>query len=225
MKKIKPISRLLIIFGLYSFIVFYLSYQDKEAFWITYIFTMFAFAIKMVNIVDVSVRGYTSEEFVKMPLRVSSSVYLVIQLVLGAILILMSASFKLALITEIIFFVVFMIIILTMSMGKEYISAIDQATGESVAFKRNMQIVVLDLYNRETSEEKKRAFHELFECIRYSDPMAPTEEIRETDRSISSSIITLGRESTSMTAEDVENTVKEIMNDIHLRNEKCKMYK
>lgn len=225
MKKLKPISRLLIVFGLYSFIVFYLSCQDKEAFWITYIFTMFAFAIKMVNIVDISVRGYTSEEFVAMPLRMGSSVYLFIQLMLGSILVLVSASFNLALITEIIVFIAFMVIILTMSMGKDYILAIDHATGEDVAFNANMQVMILDLYNRETSEEKKKVFHELYECIRYSDPIVPIEEIRDLDRSISSSITTLGRESASMTVEDVENTVKEIMNDIHLRNEKCKLYK
>ena len=175
---------LLILFVLYSTVVFVLPFYKNNVFWLSYFFTIIAFAVQIYVFCYVfREEADIKSKFYRFPITRISVVYLVVQSVLGII------SMLFATIVPVwIPFVLYVIMLGIVGIGliavdtvQTEIIATDQKLEKDISFMCNLQSKVNMLVAHPESGEICTSLEKFAESCRYSDPVSSkaTKEIEQ----------------------------------------------
>lgn len=222
-KKISVLWTLISIMGLavYNLCVFLLATHYTNAFWVSYIFTSIAFAVQLVAFLIFN-KSNANSKFLGLPLFYFVGGYFTVQLVAGIVFMLIPMSATLPLIIQVIILVVFLSAILTGAIAKEQFSR-TEANINSAAFNiRTLAMNAEQLYLAEENGNKKAELKELYEAIRYSDPMSTSEAIRKLDDQIDTAFKKVCSMTDACSESDLKKEIKPILDLITKRNLLCR---
>jgi len=99
-------------------------------------------------------------------------------------------TFQISLAIEVIILAIFFIIAILLLRSRNYIENIEKTTKEQINFTKNLQKEVEILYNKYNNEKYKDQLFELYEIVRYINPMS-TPEIKSLEDKITEDLESL----------------------------------
>ncbi|MGL6298175.1 MAG: hypothetical protein ACRC1M_03300 [Methanobacteriaceae archaeon] len=168
---------LLVVYSLITVIAFPMK---GLVFWTGYIFTVIAF-ILLIILNNKLFNDKVKSSFNSLPLSIISYIYLLIQIVFSFVLMslsiftIFSNAFEMSLTIEVIILAIFLIIAILLLKSVNYIENIEETTKNQINFIKNLQTEVKILYNKYSDEEYNDQLFELYETVRYSNPMSNSE--------------------------------------------------
>ena len=141
-------------------------------FWLSYIFTVIAFASIIVLTAQLySKKATLSETFLHLPLFSVLWIYFVVQLIAGLVLMTGIFSVAISLVVQVVLLCMFAISGASALLGKNIVSAIESRTKENVVTIRSLAIEVQSMSAHCGDAALKGKLAKLAEAIRFSDPM------------------------------------------------------
>lgn len=209
-----------ILFVLVSVVAFAVPSAKTAAFWISYAFTVIAFAAQIaIWKTGLGRNESLKSKFLGFPVVHIGIVYLVIQsITLAAFLFIptlpiWSAVAACAAITG-----VFAVCLITSDVGRSEIERVSAKVQEKTFFIKQVQTEIELLADAETDVTTKSALTQLAEKIRYSDPMS-NEQIADIEDRITAKVAELKK------AADKTNCIVELNSLFDERSRKCKLLK
>lgn len=194
--------------------------ERNNVFWWSYGFTNLAFIVQffiwdnLVTDIDIA-----KSQFLYLPIISVSSIYLIIQLfVTWRLLLIPYIQEWMAIIVYSLIFGVALICMLATNLGTKEIQRVDNTVATKVNFIRSLQSDVEILIQKEESKEIKNALQELYDKIRYSDPMG-NDFVRDIEYKIQSKILEIN------SSDDKMSLIKNIIDLVTERNVKLKNFK
>ncbi len=222
MKKnsVKGYAILGILFVLISVIVFAAPIIKTAAFWISYTFTVIAFAAQiMIWKVAIGHRKSLKSKFLGFPVVYIGFVYLAIQIVsLAVFLLFPTLPFWSAVITCIVIVGISSTCMIASDVGRDEIERVSAKVQEKTFYMKDLQSAVELLSNEESDTATKSALIQLSEKIRYSDPMGD-EHVADIEEQITAKIASL------RFSEDKAKDINELNSLLDERNKKIKILK
>lgn len=212
--------------GIYSLCVFVITDSYSNRFWIAYGFTTAAF-VSQVIIPSLLYFGKTlkNDGFLGIPLLIPSSIYLVVQLVTGVILMIIPVPVKLTLIIEVVIFSCFVFVTFALKeWGKAAVES-DIRIEESTIFVEDLTIHAERLYEEMNSPERKAELKKMWEVIRYSDPVSNDDLVCSVNKQIEKAFEAVCKDSNTKTKEEFSKDVKVVIDLVNRRNAICKRNK
>lgn len=229
MKKQKGLALILamvICLGLYSLCVFLIAKERTSALWIAYSFTVLAivieFAVPLVRGTDP-----TREKVLILGLSqvVFTTVYVLAQIVVGALLMITKAGTTVTIILCAIILSVYLLTTLAFVMGSSHVADVETKVKTSTGSIKAMVDMAALLYNTEKEGEKKAILKKVYEALRYSDPMSTTAEIQALDASIMAELIQLRDGIQDCSVDTLAREAERIDTAVQERNILCKSSK
>lgn len=206
----------------YNVLVFVLSGQFGQfdgTFWTAWAFTILAFISQFVILVMLSKdRAYQKDRFLGLPLLVRSTAYFIVQLIAGALMMIIHAPFVLTIVIEVIAFAVYAFVVLKAAFAKDIIAANEEAVQEKTRDMRTLSARAAALYNSENNETKKAELKKLYEALKYSSPASDRPDIIEMNKKITDKFDALDSNISRMSPNDVSDSVGELMKMISTRS-------
>ena len=215
--KIAIISILFIILNVIAFVI---PIEKGNSFWITYGFTIIAFLSQIVvwRISFIGVESHKTK-FLGIPLIYLTTVYLIIQIVLFAFIIVASnVPTWITIILNILVTGIFLMIILSTLIGRNEVDRIEVKVSEKVYYIKSLQAKIEMLALREKDPTQKQALDKLAQKVRFSDPMSH-ESLSELELEISQNVDQLKQ------VDDMLPRIEEIEYLLTERNKMCKLLK
>lgn len=212
--------------GVYNLCVFALFDKYENGFWLAYAFTMMSFLIQIVFLI-VSVFGadIKKDDFWKLPFLIVDSIYLLVQLVVGIVLMILSVSVKITLVIEILIFGGFTLVLLAVLMGKRKISDSDRIKEDASLFIKKLCQEAESIYNNETDQLKKSELKKLYEVIRYSEPLSKNAEIHNLNGQIKNCFELVCKNLNEKSMDELSEDVRKTIDLLAKRNLICKTSK
>ena len=209
-----------ILFVLVSVIAFAVPSAKNAAFWISYAFTVIAFAAQIVTWKAALGRaGSFKSKFLGFPVVYIGIVYLVIQLIAFAVFMLFPAlPVWSAIIACAVIAGVSAVCMIASDAGHSEIGRTEAKVQKKVFYIKQLQTEVETLADAETDIAAKTALTQLAEKIRYSDPMS-SEQLADLESKISDKVLEL------KTAKNKTEIVSELFSLLDERNRKIKILK
>lgn len=209
-----------ILFVLISVIVIAVPSVKTTAFWISYAFTVIAFAVQIFIWKLALGRDKTlKSRFLGIPVIYVGIAYLIIQIIaLGVFLSVPTLPLWSSVVVCIIIAGISVVCVISGEVGRNKIERVDAKIGEKVFYIKELQTEVELLANVETEIPTKDKLIRLTEKIRFSDPMS---DVQLTD--VESRIITKISELKSST--DKSTIIDELNLLLDERNKKIKILK
>ena len=209
-----------ILFVLVSVIAFAIPSAKNTAFWISYAFTVIAFAAQIV--IWKAALGRTESlksKFLGLPVVHIGIVYLVVQIIAFAVFLSIPTlpSWS-AVVACAVIACISTVCMITAAVGRNEIERVSAKVQEKTFFIKQLQTEVELLADAETDIATKSALTQLAEKIRYSDPMS-NEQIADIEDRITVKIGELKN------ATDKTNCIVELNSLFDERNRKCKLLK
>ncbi len=209
-----------ILFVLVSAIAFAVPLAKNAAFWISYAFTVIAFAAQIVIWKSTLGRAESlKSKFLGFPVIHIGIVYLIVQIIALAVFLLIptlpiwSAVVACAVVAG-----VSAVCMIASDVGRSEIERVSAKVREKTFYIKQLQTEVGLLAGAETDAATKSALAQLAEKIRYSDSMS-NEQIADIENRITAKIAEL-KSSTDKT--EIINELNSLLNE---RNKKCKLLK
>lgn len=205
-----------ILFALLNVIVFLIPTEKSTAFWISYIFTVVAFASQ---IAVWKLAHNKKSKLLAIPTVQAGIVYLIIQLIALAIFIILPSSpIWLTIIVCSIILALFVLVAIASQAGAAEITRVEEKIKDKRAFIQFLQIDIEMLTESEKNAEIKAELKKLAEKVRYSDPMSH-ETLGDLESRISAKVEEM------KTSENKKALIGEIDLLLTERNKKCKILK
>lgn len=209
-----------ILFTLVSIIAFAVPTAKTAAFWISYVFTVIAFAAQIVIWKSALGRAESlKSKFLGFPVIHIGIVYLIVQIIALAVFLLIptlpiwSAVVACALVAG-----VSAVCMIASDIGRSEIERVSAKVREKTFYIKQLQAEVELLAGAETDAATKSELAQLAEKIRYSDPMSD-EQIADIENRITAKIAEL-----KSSTEKVK-IITELNSLLDERNRKCKLLK
>ena len=204
------------LFALLNVIVFLIPTEKSTAFWISYIFTVVAFASQ---IAVWKLAHNKKSKLLGIPTVQAGIVYLIIQLIALAIFIILPSSpIWLTIIVCSIILALFVLVAIASQAGAAEITRVEEKIKDKRAFIQFLQIDIEMLTESEKNAEIKAELKKLAEKVRYSDPMSH-ETLGDLESRISAKVEEM------KTSENKKALIGEIDLLLTERNKKCKILK
>jgi hypothetical protein len=213
---------MIILFVVYSLLVL-LVFPDKNiVFWSAYVFTTIAFIIEIL-LNKKLFNEKTKSSFNNLPLAMVSFGYLAIQVILSFILMLFSflISFELSIIIQILILAIFLIISILLFRSRDYIDDLEEKTELQINFIKNLQKEVEIIYNKYNNETYQTQLFELYETVRYTNPMS-TNDIKNLEDEIAKNLKDLKIELENNNEKEILNLINILKNNLNEREVKVK---
>lgn len=209
-----------ILFVLVSAIAFAVPLAKNAAFWISYAFTVIAFAAQIIIWKSTLGRAESlKSKFLGFPIVHIGIVYLTVQIIALAVFLLIptlpiwSAVAACAVVAG-----VSAVCIIASDVGRSEIERVSAKGREKTFYIKQLQTEVELLAGAETDASTKSALAQLTEKIRYSDPMSD-EQITDIENRITAKIAEL------KSSADKTEIINELNSLLDERNRKCKLLK
>ena len=222
MKKNKGMAYavLAIAFVLFNVIAFAVSITKTATFWVSYIFTVVAFASQIAIWIFAFRDADTQKsKFLGIPLISVGITYLIIQIIAFAVF--MALPFLaswIALVVCALILGISAICLIGMETGREEINRVEAKAGKKVFYIKSLQVGNEMLASVETDSDTKVALTKLVERIRFGDPMS-SEALADLEAEISAKVNEL------KTAENKAEIITGLDLLITERNKKVKFLK
>lgn len=209
-----------ILFVLVSVVAFAVPSAKTAAFWISYAFTVIAFAAQIaIWKAGLGCNESLKSKFLGFPVVHIGIVYLVIQsITLAAFLFIPTLPIWSAVVACAAITGVFAVCLITSDVGRSEIERVSAKVQEKTFFIKQVQTEIELLADAETDVATKSALTQLAEKIRYSDPMS-NEQIADIEDRITAKVAELKK------AADKTNCIVELSSLFDERNRKCKLLK
>ena len=209
-----------ILFVLLSVVAFAVPSAKTAAFWISYAFTVIAFAAQIaIWKAGLGRNESLKSKFLGFPVVHIGIVYLVIQsITLAAFLFIPTLPIWSAVVACAAITGVFAVCLITSDVGRSEIERVSAKVQEKTFFIKQVQTEIELLADAETDVATKSALTQLAEKIRYSDPMS-NEQIADIEDRITAKVAELKK------AADKTNCIVELSSLFDERNRKCKLLK
>lgn len=215
-----------LIFIIYSILMFWIFDQSKTMFKLCYVFSVVATALAtFMPVFMIKPQNTAKTIFNRFSLAMFTSLYFGIQLVLGFVLTLLGfLPTVIGVILELALAFIYAIGIITSSLGIDYIKDLEKEQKEKVYFIKSIAVDIEGLVNKVQDAELKKKLEKLSETARYSDPMSH-QSLSGLESQISIKVEALKASINEGKLETVENDCKAIEDMFNERNEKCKILK
>lgn len=161
-----------ILLGVFNLLVFLLSKNRTDVFWLSYAFMTLAFVVQIVSMLLSFKTADVETAFFGIPLASFSVFYLCAEIVIGALfMIFQAAGFTLALIIQLLVLAAFLIIAIISLMARDTVRQIGETVKENVFSLKSVLIDVDMIRESCTDPDLKESLRKLSETIKYSDPM------------------------------------------------------
>ena len=209
-----------IAFVLVSVIAFIVPSAKTTAFWISYAFTVIAFAAQIVIWKAALGRAESlKSKFLGFPVVHIGMVYLVVQIIVFAVFLFAPAlPVWSAIVTGAVIAGSSAICMIAADVGRSEIEQVSAKAREGTFYIRQLQTDIESLADTETNAETKTALKQLAEKIRFSDPVRDAQ-ITDIENHITSKISEL------KSATDKSRIINEINSLLDERNKKIKILK
>ena len=219
-RSLKGYVILAILFVLVSVIAFAVPSAKTAAFWISYAFTVIAFAAQII--IWKAALGRTESlksKFLGLPVVHIGIVYLVVQIIAFAVFLFIPAlPIWSAVVTCVVIAGISAACMIASDVGRSEIERVSAKVREKAFYIKQLQVDVELLADAETDTATKSALTQLAEKIRYSDPMSD-EQIVDIEERITEKIAEL------KASADKAKIINEINSLLDERNRKCKILK
>jgi len=210
----------------YSLILF-IAVNDKNAnFWIGYSFTIVAFLLQIVTDVPLLYNKNSLKDiFFGIPMEELGSIYLIVQLILGFIIIFVpNFNTTLAIVLNIIVLAVFFVVLISSFIAKDVIVKVDEKVQQKTFYIKSL-LSDVEIINSKTEDPVlRKSLKSLEDTIKYSDPMSH-DSLNTIENKIELKVSQLGGIIENGKAEDSKALINEIELLFVERNKKCKVLK
>ena len=197
-----------ILFVLVSVIAFAVPLAKTAAFWISYAFTVIAFAA-------LGRAESLKSKFLGFPVVHIGMVYLVVQIIAFAVFLFAPAlPVWSAIVAGAVIAGSSAICMIAADVGRSEIEQVSAKAGEGTFYIKRLQTDIESLADTETNAETKTALKQLAEKIRFSDPMS-NKRLAELDNQISTKVAEL------RTMSNKAEIITELISLLEERNRKC----
>ncbi len=185
-KNIKFNLTLLIIFILYTIIVMLIFHKNTYFFWTSYLFTLIAFVLQFLLIYYLTNKNSDGELFNNLPLIMVSNLYFFIQIIISILfLVFKNIGLNLSIVVQTIILGLFIITEISLSRTKDHIISVDENNKNQTLFLTKMKIEI-EILSNNIDLELKKDFNNLFDVIRYSNPVTNKESVYLEEKILSS---------------------------------------
>jgi hypothetical protein len=147
-------------------------FNANHVFWISYLFTLIAFAIQLLINYYLINKNESSKTFNNLPLLIACTFYFFIQIIVSIILMIINMGIlNFPIVIQSVILGIFIIIALLLSQSKGHIEAVEEDTKNQTLFLTKMKKEVEILSNK-VDDNLKDTFDDLFEIVRYANPMS-----------------------------------------------------
>lgn len=205
-----------ILFVLVSVIAFAVPLAKTAAFWISYAFTVIAFAAQIIIWKAALGRSKSlKSKFLGLPVLHIGIVYLVVQVVaLIVFLSIPTLPVWSAIVAGAVIAGSSAICMIAADVGRSEIEQVSAKAREGTFYIKQLQTDIESLADTETNAETKTALKQLAEKIRFSDPMS-NKRLAELDNQISTKVAEL------RTMSNKAEIITELISLLEERNRKC----
>ena len=174
MKNKTPYIVIAMLFVLFNVIAFVIPTAKAPPFWISYVFTVIAFAVQAyVWYVTIGKKQDLKSKLLGSSVTYISAVYLAVQFVAFLIFMFVSSAPNwCAILVSVMILGVSAVFMITTNAGTEMITATENKVAVKRQFIKDLQIEVEMLAESETDSEIKQKLTELAKKVRLSDPMS-----------------------------------------------------
>lgn len=216
------IGIMLVCMVVYNICVFLITENHTSGFWVTYGFTMVAMIIELaVPFVLRADRDVKKDAFFAISPVDITSLYCLVQLLVGIILMVMGAGVKLAVVVQIVILGVYLVTVLLTTIGTSHASDRGSQIKSATATIKSTIDKAESIYKTEHDEDKKAILKKLYEAIRYSDPVSSTDEVRALDSSIKAKVLQIAASVQDKSPEELTQDVDRVLDTIQERNILC----
>lgn len=161
-----------ILLGVFNLLVFLISKNRTDVFWLSYAFMTLAFVVQIVSLLLAFKTADIETAFFGIPLASFSIYYLIAELVIGTLfMIFQVAGFTLALIIQLLVLAAFLIIAIISLMARDTVQQIGETIKDNVSSLKSVLVDVEMIRESCSDSDLKESLRKLSETIKYSDPM------------------------------------------------------
>lgn len=207
-------------FGVVSAVAFCVPTEKAESFWVSYLFTLAAFALQVLFWkAAFSGKNAPARNFLGIPLAYLGTAYLVVQIAVFALFVFLPAApLWSALLVNVLVCGVFALCLIGAHVGRGVIQQTEDDVRGRVSLMRSLEVEVESCLGQAGTPEERKALQRLAEKLRFSDPMG-NDRLAELEETISQKVAALKTTGDKIPAvEDIETLLEE-------RNRKCKAFK
>lgn len=215
-----------LIFIVYSIIMFWIFDQSKPMFILCYVFSCIATALAaFMPVYMVKPENTAKTVFNRFSLGMFTTLYFVAQLALGFVLTVLGfLPTVVGVIFELALIFIYAIGMITSSLGIGYIKDLEKKQKEKVYYIKSIAVDIEALVNKVQDENVKKMLEKLSETAKYSDPMSH-QSLSGLESQISIKVEALKAKVNEGNLEGLDKDCKEIEDMFNERNEKCKILK
>ena len=175
---------LLIAFAVLTTVLLVIPAEKTSAFWISYGFTVFAFAAQVL-IWNIGFKNGESlkSKFLGIPIVHLGTTYLIIQSLSTVLFRFVEVQSFVSIIVSVLILGIFSVLMISSQVVRDEINRVEEKVKAKVDFIRLIQCDVELLANAETDMETKKSLEDLAEKIRFSDPMS-NEQLKPIEEKI-----------------------------------------
>jgi len=218
------IAVFVIIAAVYNIVVFSVGGEHAAAFWSAYGFTMFAVVAAAITYA-LAFKDGKDAAFLNIPVTIVATAYFFVQLLFGIILMAIpNLSIVFANVAQIIVLAIFLIIVIGGLMGKNVTVDSEREVREKKFYIKSLSADLERLIEKASDAAHKKALTDLYEVIRYSDPMSHPS-LDDLEQKIAAKVSALADNVNGGNVEGIAEKCTEIERLVADRNRKCKILK
>lgn len=224
--KILVSAGLAVIFAVFNLLVFIFSPQMTATFWVSYGFTVFAFALQELILLFCFQRKSSAETvFYRIPIFLIGIVYWALQVLIGSVFMaLPQSNVTWAIIVQVILLALFVLTTIIASIANNLIGRSAQHVDDKVRFIRLLESDVAAMRDKAIDTDVVAQLEELQEIIRYSDPMS-SESLALVEQKIVDMLAQLADAVDQNDQQTIFSTISKIKLLLADRNRKCMILK
>ncbi len=189
--KTRGIIILLIAFAVLTAVLLVIPTEESSAFWISYGFSAFAFAVQIL-IWNIGFKNGESlkSKFLGIPVIHIGTTYLIVQSLLTVVFRFVQVQSWVSVVVSVVIISIFSVLMISSQAARDEINRVEEKVKAKIGFIRLIQCDVELLANTETDPETKKSLEDLAEKIRFSDPMS-NEQLKPIEEKIAGKITEL----------------------------------
>ena len=218
----------LALFNVVAFVTQSNLYGDDKfgsSFWVGYVFITVAFLAQLACTALSLKDGSLKKLFYKLPLVSISYVGLVSMLVVGSVFMAVPVLPEwIGIILCLIIIGVNAISVIKATVAATVVEDIDKKVATQTFFMKSLTIDAEGLVSSASSDELRTLAKQVYEAIRYSDPMS-NEALADADSKIQSDFCSFSNAVRASDLETASTAAKALVESVEARNRKCKLFK
>ena len=218
-KNVFLLAAVVIVWLMISLIVLTGSMHKGPVFYISYAFITLAFIVQILTLFIMDREKNENLKILGFPLAVINLIYMAVALVLGLLFMFFwLASLRTVLLSQGLLFCAYLVLLFVFLSGREQVrSDISNVSAQAVSM-RDMASRAEYLYTTQSNYQKKVILKELYEALRYSDPVSRSADTTARDAEISDRIRSLEMNSERLDIEELKNEVDTTVELVKKRN-------